>query len=156
MSKGSGNLLLNGEMTAEKASKFLEECAVYFEQRPTGGEDSAYWANVYNAEWCNKIAAYVTSAEQKLRTTSLEALAISDTNNEFQARLSEAVKVLERAETALNDWLNIYASDMCEENRVAEAHKRVSEYGTIGYIADVTAEIRGVKAFIATLGGEKE
>jgi len=34
--------------------KFLEEAAEYFEKRPTGGEDKAYWANVYNAEHCRE------------------------------------------------------------------------------------------------------
>jgi hypothetical protein len=34
---------------------FLDECAKYFENRPTGGEDRAYWANVYNAENCRKV-----------------------------------------------------------------------------------------------------
>ena len=35
---------------------FLLEAARYFENRPTGGEDRAYWSNVYNAENCRKIA----------------------------------------------------------------------------------------------------
>jgi len=39
----------------DRAVKFLEEAANYFEHRPTGGEDRAYWANVYNAENCRDI-----------------------------------------------------------------------------------------------------
>lgn len=35
---------------------FLNETARYFENRPTEGEDRAYWANVFNAENCRKIA----------------------------------------------------------------------------------------------------
>lgn len=35
---------------------FLNEAADYFEQRPTNGEDRAYWSNVFNAETCRKIA----------------------------------------------------------------------------------------------------
>lgn len=102
MSEHSGNLLLNGEMTAEKAIKFLDGARSYFAGRTTGGEDSAYWANVYNAEWCEKISAFIGAREEKVRSTALEALAVSDTNNElayqlstYQARLSEAVKVME-------------------------------------------------------------
>ena len=34
---------------------FLDECAKYFEHRPTHGEDRVYWANIYNAENCRKI-----------------------------------------------------------------------------------------------------
>jgi len=42
-------------MSVESAIAFLEEAARYFSNRPTGGEDRAYWANVYNAENCKKI-----------------------------------------------------------------------------------------------------
>tara|TARA_R110000824_G_scaffold401790_1_gene616477 strand:- start:53927 stop:54334 length:408 start_codon:yes stop_codon:yes gene_type:complete len=35
---------------------FLEEAAKYFETRSTGGEDRAYWANVYNALNCRLVA----------------------------------------------------------------------------------------------------
>lgn len=42
--------------------KFLEEAAKYFEKRPTGGEDKAHWANVYNAEHCRKIIKEIEQA----------------------------------------------------------------------------------------------
>lgn len=35
---------------------FLREAARFFEKRPTHGEDSAYWANVFNAEKCRAAA----------------------------------------------------------------------------------------------------
>lgn len=35
---------------------FLREAASYFRNRPTGGEDKAHWANVFNAENCEKAA----------------------------------------------------------------------------------------------------
>ena len=35
---------------------WLREAASYFANRPTGGEDAAHWANVYNAESANKLA----------------------------------------------------------------------------------------------------
>ena len=40
----------------EKRPDFLQEAARYFRKRPTGGEDRAHWANVYNAENCEKMA----------------------------------------------------------------------------------------------------
>jgi hypothetical protein len=40
----------------EEAVTFLREAARYFERRPTEGEDMAFWANVRNAETCNRIA----------------------------------------------------------------------------------------------------
>jgi hypothetical protein len=51
-----------------------------------------------------------------------------------RARLEPALR---RSMIALDDWLNIYASDHCDEARVKEAQERVMQFGTIGYIADV-------------------
>lgn len=36
--------------------KFLEDAAKFFENRPTGGDDMAFWANVVNADICRGIA----------------------------------------------------------------------------------------------------
>lgn len=46
---------------------FLEEAALYFENRPTGGEDSAHWANTYNAENCRKADARLRAAADLIR-----------------------------------------------------------------------------------------
>lgn len=43
-------------MTKEAAIAFMLEAANYFELRPTDGEDSVHWSNVYNAQNCRKIA----------------------------------------------------------------------------------------------------
>lgn len=46
-------------MTTKAAMAFLNDMAVYFERRPTGGEDAANWSNVMNAERCRMIANMV-------------------------------------------------------------------------------------------------
>jgi hypothetical protein len=43
-------------ITTDDAVKFLREAARYFGNRPTDGEDRAFWANVTNAEACTRIA----------------------------------------------------------------------------------------------------
>lgn len=43
----------------DEAKVFLNEAAKYFANRPTDGEDSAYWANVYNSENCKKIVELI-------------------------------------------------------------------------------------------------
>lgn len=48
----------------QKHIAFLEEAARYFERRPTGGEDSAFWANHQNAENCRKAAAALAAAQE--------------------------------------------------------------------------------------------
>ena len=56
----------------EWMQKFLQEAAKYFENRPTDGEDSAYWANVCNAEKCLKIVDEIEKlrAEVKMLKTA--------------------------------------------------------------------------------------
>ncbi len=49
---------------------------------------------------------------------------------------------LQSAITALDDWLNTYASDFCDPQRVEEAQTRLQEHGTIAYITDVTTQCR--------------
>lgn len=44
-------------MNRAEAVAWLDEAARYFANRPTGGEDTAHWSNVANAEACGKIAA---------------------------------------------------------------------------------------------------
>lgn len=47
------------------------------------------------------------------------------------------IETLNAAITALDDWTNTYASDFCDEARVAEAWRRIKDNGgTIAYIAD--------------------
>lgn len=45
--------------TTKNMVKFLEEASRYFKNRPTGGEDKAYWSNVINADRCNEIAEFL-------------------------------------------------------------------------------------------------
>ena len=44
------------DLMADKTVEFLREAANYFANRPTNGEDRAYWANVYNSEKCIRAA----------------------------------------------------------------------------------------------------
>ena len=54
------------------------------------------------------------------------------------ARERELSAALRRSMTALDDWLNTYASEFCDEVRVKEAGERImKEGGTLAYIADV-------------------
>lgn len=46
-------------ITREAAVEFLGEAARYFRNRPTDGEDRAHWANVYNAETCERIRDWI-------------------------------------------------------------------------------------------------
>lgn len=50
----------------DKDIEFLREAARYFLNRDTGGEDKAHWANVYNAENCNRIADKLSAIRKAL------------------------------------------------------------------------------------------
>jgi hypothetical protein len=65
--------------------------------------------------------------------------------------LAECEDVLDTAWRALDDWLHIYASDLCDEKRVAASRARINELGTVAYIAGVNAQI---SALLAKLRGE--
>lgn len=51
--------------------------------------------------------------------------------------LEEIDAAMVQAMTAIDDWLSIHASDMCDDARVEESRKRVNEHGTLWYIACV-------------------
>lgn len=65
---------------------------------------------------------------------------------------------LERSGVALDDWLNLYASELCDQKRVAEARDRVGGPGTIAYLAEVQAQNRQALAAAkaATAGSEEK
>lgn len=48
-----------------QATEFLETAAKYFEGRPTHGEDSAHWANFFNAKNCRTIAALLIRLQRE-------------------------------------------------------------------------------------------
>ena len=55
-----------------------------------------------------------------------------------QQREGRLVKALEASDIALVDWLNIYACDYCDAERVKEAKERIrNENGTLAYIASI-------------------
>lgn len=56
-----------------------------------------------------------------------------------EVKMREALK---RSMIALDDWLNLYASDQCDATRVEEARKRINEGGTLWYIANVQRQNR--------------
>jgi len=59
------------------------------------------------------------------------------------ATKKELQAALKRSEVAIEDWFNTYASEFCDEKKVAEARARVRESGgTIAYIADVQEQNR--------------
>ena len=54
-----------------------------------------------------------------------------------EAKVTTLEKALTESVTAIDDWLNTYAAEMCDEARVKEARDRIQQYGTIGYIAHI-------------------
>jgi hypothetical protein len=54
-------MALFDKITDADLAKFLRGMAEYFRSRPTGGEDSAFWANEANAERCEIAAARLDS-----------------------------------------------------------------------------------------------
>lgn len=55
-------------------------------------------------------------------------------------------EALQRSIVAIDDWLNTYASDLCDPKHVEEAENRIGEYGTLAYIANVQEQNRAALA----------
>ena len=52
-------------------------------------------------------------------------------------------ELLDRCRIALDDWINTYAAELCDEERVQEAGKRIADNGgTLAYVARLIADIR--------------
>lgn len=73
---------------------------------------------------------------------------VHEANAAFNKRLDEEIakakasrdglrEALERSRMAIDDWLHSYAPEFCDEDSVAQTRSRISEKGTLGYIADV-------------------
>lgn len=49
---------------------------------------------------------------------------------------------LTRSMVAIDDWLHQYAGEMCDDKAVEESFARISEFGTVGYIANIQEQNR--------------
>jgi len=77
------------------------------------------------------------------RTTPPHPARSVDEVERENVRLREA---LECSVTALDDWLHVYAHDLCGETHVEESRARIGRFGTLGYIADVQFRNRAALA----------
>ena len=60
---------------------------------------------------------------------------------------------LRRSVLLIDDWLNTFAPEYCDELRVHEAFRRINEFGTVGYIAEVQQQNR---AALSRIDGERK
>jgi hypothetical protein len=97
------------------------------------GEPHRSGTNLLSAIEAKQMLEHVIGAE-------LESLRQQDILRDLEiVRLREA---LDRSRIAIDDWLHLYASEMCDEARVEEAKKRTNENGTLYYIATVQRAVR--------------
>ena len=72
-----------------------------------------------------------------------------DENARLRAALKDSV-------VAIDDWLNTYAHDMCDEDRVKEACDRIAAHGgTLAYIARLQQTNRAILKACSPLDSEK-
>lgn len=103
----------------------------------------------------DEAAARIDELDQKLLTTSLEALAISDTNKELQARLSGAVKVLEEMTKALNEFASLAPSRLSCGMRCSMEIEHMEEEAYAAAHDHATFQLSQAKAFITTLAEKR-
>jgi hypothetical protein len=57
-------------------------------------------------------------------------------------------KAIDAAILALDDWINTYAEDFCDEAKVAEAKARLNAQGTIAYLTDTVKQCREARKIL--------
>ena len=69
--------------------------------------------------------------------------AVESFSREERARVGELEGALQASRIGLDDWLNQYASELCDEERVKEARERIADNGgTLAYIAQLQDQNR--------------
>lgn len=64
---------------------------------------------------------------------------------------------LERSLLAIDDWLHLFAPELCNPDDVARSRSRVMAVGTLAYIADVQQQNRAaLRATLETKGDASE
>lgn len=145
-------------MLREHAHKMDMECAP---------EESDFWAaadHIYLLERQLYAAnSRIEELEQKLRTTSLEALAISDTNNEMAVRIAELQAEVQQLDQSAREARGAaYAwetRDEASQARLSEAVKVLEGLLDVTESDNTPNDIirfsrSRIQAFITTLGGE--
>ncbi len=74
-----------------------------------------------------------------LRTTTVQLLEMTNMNKQL------LTNALDDAILAIDDWINTYAEDLCDEDRVAQARQRLNEHGTLHYLATVVQQCRDAR-----------
>lgn len=78
------------DLMADKTVEFLREAAKYFANRPTNGEDRAYWANVYNSEKCIKSADEIEQLRNQVAEQQAEIEGLKIIIKDLERRLEHA------------------------------------------------------------------
>src|SRR5690606_19596592 len=86
-------------------------------------------------------------------TGALKALGLTDRDDQAED-IETLVDALRVAKQGINDWMHIYAHDMCDEDRVEEARKRVHYAGPLAYIADINVVINEALALFSDQAAE--
>ena len=83
----------------------------------------------------NDIVGRITQLHDALQTKGLQTVLL-------KSALRECVETLNSSVVAIDDWLNTYAPELCNKDRVEQARKRIFEVGTLAYIADIQLKNR--------------
>jgi hypothetical protein len=73
--------------------------------------------------------------------TVLNKMSSYHENESVINQLDEANKVIDNLFVGINDWMNDYAAEFCDEKEVKEARERINEFGTLAYIARLNDQV---------------
>lgn len=81
---------------------------------------------------------YLAAALGAIGATDMEWKDIAEKRTEQVAALNSGLKV---AQQGIDDWMHVYAHDLCDEADVKAARDRVYKHGTLAYIAEINQTI---------------
>ena len=84
------------DLMKDKTVEFLREAANYFANRPTNGEDRAYWANVYNSEKCIKAADEIEQLRNHVAYQQAEIEGLKIIIKDLERRLEHAEWLIDK------------------------------------------------------------
>ena len=99
-------------------------------------EWTAHRMDYGNKQWCVMSSDGTIIADDIASPECAHRIA-SDHN-----RLPALERAAERAAQALDDWSTVHAPTECGEERIRQARKRISESGTLYYIAETVSALR--------------
>jgi hypothetical protein len=99
-------------------------------------KNSSSW-DTEAADEIDRLRAEVASLKEERDEADKASTILAQKFVAANGRVEMLAGALRTSMVALDDWLNIFASEFCDKQRVKEAYARINAEGTIAYLAGI-------------------